>query len=215
MKTRIAFYISVLAALAMPCAQAQTPAPTPVIAETQPGSPCICPDRFGHWELSVAEATTLQNKLAAAPAFQINPSYRIKTWTRAALKIEAPLIIGSSSEVTYSDALTRSYRSFLFTPSLNLVAYPSRLFNFWVSVGGGPSMGVPIPDALQVRDPGPGIMLSPALQIGGGIDVNPFKSGIGFRFEARDFYSKVPNVGASQTSFQNTIIPSGGIVFRF
>jgi len=218
MKSRIALFVSMLVASAIPCVLAQTPTPTPIVVQKQPGTPdpCICPDPFKRWELSVAEATTFQNNLATSPAFQLNPSYRIKTWSHAALKIEAPFIIGLSSKVTYSDAVTRSYRFFFFTPSLRLVAYPSRLFNIWFSGGGGPSMGVPVPEPQRVlRDPGSGIMVSPAIQAGAGIDINPFKSGVGFRFEARDFYSKVPNVEASQKTFQNTIIPSGGFVFRF
>jgi hypothetical protein len=80
------------------------------------------------------------------------------------------------------------------------------------------------PQAGNVKVSGAGS--SGTLEFGGGIDTKPLvqlkgvpvigKLPIGARFEVRDFYSGQPNYGVpSDSSFQNNVAFTGGLLLRF
>jgi hypothetical protein len=51
--------------------------------------------------------------------------------------------------------------------------------------------------------------------VGGGVDVRPLKSPIGFRFELRELYAGVPNLAVPRLSLHNNVLVGGGIVLKF
>lgn len=174
-----------------------------------------CPDPRGPWEFSGGVSAALPaNGLAASRALEFNPAYRVLSDSRAALFVESPLVIGSAAKVTYADGV-QSYRSYFFTPSLRVQFNVWRWFRPWFSGGGGPSMGVPASGVASLQQRNPGTMITAAGQFGGGADITPFNSRVGFRLELRDFISNVPNVEAGERKMQNTLIPAGSVTLRF
>lgn len=215
--------VFLLAALLVPavlCAQTRQPAPLPRPCRLcPPPPPCAdCPvpwDPWGPFELTVSEAWLLKgNGLASSSALEINPAYRLVSGHRTELFAESPLIIGSSAQVGYLNGVA-GYRSYFYTPSLRFQFRLVRYVIPFVSGGYGLGMGVPSDFRTALQSVAPRTMITGATQVGGGINIMPFRSGVGFRFEMRDFISNVPNVEGGERRMQHTLVPAGSVTLRF
>lgn len=184
-----------------------------------PPPPCSdCPDPWDPWgpvELTVSEAWLLKgNGLASSPALEINPAFRLVRGSRAELFAESPLVIGSSAQISYLNG-PAGYRSYFFTPSLRFQFRPFRYVFPFVSGGVGLGMGVPADFRIASQLAAAKTMITFATQVGAGINIMPFRSGVGFRFEMRDFISNVPNVEGGERKMQHTLVPAGSVTLRF
>ena len=209
MKRNLLLLAGMLLVLASPFAQAQ-------LQQIQPH--CVlwdCPDPRGPVEFYGGVTSALPgNGLGASRVFEFNPAYRLLSGSRAGLFVEMPVVIGSAAKVTYADGV-QNYRSYFITPSMRVQFNVWRWFRPWFSGGGGGSMGVPADSIAALRQKKPGTMITGAAQFGGGVDITPFQSRVGFRLELRDFLSNVPNLEAGERTMQHTLIPAGGVTLRF
>jgi len=110
------------------------------------------------------------------------------------------------------------YAFIFLTARVRVKFRPSAAFSPWLSFGGGYARFLEkAPIAASSFKPGTntGIFV-----FGGGVDTRPLvrllKIPIGFRIEARDFYSGQPNYNHLVTStLQNNLAFSGGLLLRF
>jgi len=150
-------------------------------------------------------------------AFMGNFARRITAFGPASLYVEAPVVGGPGRDTTVSfrsgtllgDLVTLSSSSLFFTPSAKLKFLESSRISPFATVGGGLAhLGF----ASGTRNTG-------ALQFGGGLDFKSPIPHLGFRAEARDFFSGGNFQSSSLThvspSHQHVVFAGGGVVFRF
>lgn len=116
-------------------------------------------------------------------------------------------------------SVPRNYDSFFITPALRVTFAPGRRLSLWFSAGGGYALFDE--SALRTdgnhnttRGTGGG-----ALEFGGRADLRTRLKvlfPIGFRLEARDFYTSKPTYSVSTGgAFQHNVVFSGGLVVHF
>ena len=116
------------------------------------------------------------------------------------------------------------YASIFLTPHVKVKFNPDGTFAPWLSFGGGfarflekaPAAGTALGTGAAFR---PGTNTG-TLEFGAGLDtrtvVHLLKIPIGFRFEARDFYSGLPNYNRKiDSNLQNNLAFTGGLLVRF
>jgi hypothetical protein len=150
-------------------------------------------------------------------AFVGNFARRITAFGPASFYVEAPVVGGPDRNTTVSfrngtllgDAVIFSSSSLFFAPSAKFKFLESSRISPFASVGGGLAhLGL----ASSSRNTG-------ALQFGGGLDFKSRIPHLGFRVEARDFFSGGNFQSSSMThvspSHQHVVFAGGGAVFRF
>lgn len=150
-------------------------------------------------------------------AFEGNFARRITAFGPASFYVEAPVVGGPGRNTTVSfrngtllgDAVSLSSSSLFFAPSAKFKFLESSRISPFASVGGGLAhLGF----ASATRNAG-------ALQFGGGLDFKSPLPHLGFRVEARDFFSGGNFQSSSMTtvspSHQHVVFAGGGAVFRF
>ena len=163
----------------------------------------------------------------AAPAFEVNYGRSLARFGKLILEIELPVDFGPARDVESKQA-ARSYSSLFFTPSMRLVfahtvrgdekgtsKRPYLPMYPWVSIGGGLAHFSPSPFTASGAPSGASSTTKGAFQIGGGVDILPFKKTIGFRIEARDFYAGNPNLGVQGLTYHNNVVAGAGLVLWF
>jgi len=150
-------------------------------------------------------------------AFIGNFSRRITAFGPAAFYVEAPVIGGPDRDVALSfrsgtflgNVVTFSATSLFFTPSAKVRFLESSRISPFVTVGGG----------LGHLGFFGGARNTGALQFGGGVDFRSPIRHLGFRMEARDFYTggNLRSGGLTQVSpsHQHVVFVGGGPVWRF
>src|SRR5215469_6047105 len=151
-------------------------------------------------------------------AFMGNFARRITAFGPASLYVEAPVVGGPGRDTAVSfrngtllgpDLVTPSSSSLFFTPSAKFKFLESSRISPFATVGGGlahPGF------ASSSRNTG-------ALQFGGGLDFKSRIPHLGFRAEARDFFSGGNFQSSSFTSVspahQHVVFAGGGVVWKF
>jgi hypothetical protein len=157
----------------------------------------------------------------AGLTFQATYARRIKEWQRAALYFEVPFVATPSTEVRSTNgAVAHNYDTLYITPGVRVKFAPRKAVSPWLALGGGYGLleaskglinGTPNPSERFVH--------TGTLQMGGGVDFDTKLKvlvPIGFRLEARDFYTAVPNLNvALRESRQHNVLFSGGLVVKF
>jgi hypothetical protein len=142
-----------------------------------------------------------------APGFAIAGSYarRVADFKAAALYAEFPIVatpVRSGVGIFSSD-----FASIFFTPSLRLQLAPARSVSPFFSVGAG----------LAYYN-GSGTDTRWAAQFGGGLDFKTRLPHLGFRVEARDFFTGKPSIAnlINVTSGHlQQVYAGGGVVIKF
>jgi hypothetical protein len=161
----------------------------------------------------------ITSRLSSSPgvAFMGNFARRITAFGPASLYLEAPVVGGPGHDTTMSfrsgtllgDIVTGSSSSLFFTPSAKVKFLDSSRISPFATLGGGLAhLGI----ASSSRNTG-------ALQFGGGLDFKSRIPHLGFRAEARDFFSGGNFQSSSLTSVspahQHVVFAGGGVVLKF
>lgn len=112
--------------------------------------------------------------------------------------------------------IPEAYQSYFITPAVRVNFFSGETVTPWVSVGGGYG-GFKMSDKLVFfgSNPGKTSTSTGVFQFGTGLDVWPWEKW-GFRMEARDFYSGVPDLNVTTVrSRQHNIYVGGGVIRRF
>jgi hypothetical protein len=115
-----------------------------------------------------------------------------------------------------ANVIPAQYRSLFITPAVRVNIFHGQSVSPWLSVGGGFGLFKQSHELLYGGDnPGKTSTNTGVFQFGAGLDVYPW-SRWGFRLEARDFYSGVPDLNVTTVrSRQHNIYVGGGLVRRF
>jgi hypothetical protein len=117
---------------------------------------------------------------------------------------------------TYADVIPRDIGALFVTPSARLNIFASDSVTPWVSAGGGYGRFREAPYLVWAGlNPGPRGTNTGVVQFGAGLDVW-FWHDWGARFEARDFYSGVPDLNVdTDRSRQHNYYVGVGVAHRF
>lgn len=153
-------------------------------------------------------------KVDTAFAFEVNYAGTLIPAKVAALELNIPLIAVPTSNISTASLFTaKSYSSFYVTPGVRLRVGTS--VSPWIEGGLGFAHFNPSSTNLAGGPSGATSSTKPAFDVAGGLDVRPSKSPIGFRFEARELYTGVPDLAIPKLSLHNNVLLGGGIVLRF
>jgi len=141
----------------------------------------------------------------------------LKTHTIFGLFAELPVAIYPRTDLNYRlNAIPKDIGALFITPSVRLNFFSSDSVTPWVSAGGGYGRFREAPERLfGGANPGPTSTNTGVAQFGAGVDVW-FWHRWGFRGEARDFYSGVPDLTVNTgKSRQHNYYVGAGIARRF
>ena len=140
-----------------------------------------------------------------------------KTYGLIGISAEVPFAIGLDMDLnTGQNLIPEGYKSFFVTPSVRVNFFNGQGVTPWVSAGGGYGY-FKQSSQLVFGGPNPGKTSTNTgiFQIGTGLDVWPWEKW-GFRLEARDYYSGVPDLNVTTVrSRQHNIYVGGGVIRRF
>ena len=141
----------------------------------------------------------------------------LKTYGIFGISGEVPVAYSFDMDLNAGENLIpESYKSVFVTPAVRVNVFSGQAVSPWVSVGGGYGF-FKQSDQLVFSGPNPGKTSTSTgiFQFGAGLDVFPWEKW-GFRLEARDFYSGVPDLNVTTVrSRQHNIYVGGGVVRRF
>jgi hypothetical protein len=133
------------------------------------------------------------------------------------LYAEAPVGVVWKTDLNYRDnQIPRDISSLFVTPSVRLNIFSGNSVTPWVSAGGGYGRFRESHDLIwSGLNPGPTGNNTGVVQFGAGLDVW-FWHSWGARFEARDFYSGVPDLNVDTgRSRQHNYYVGAGVTHRF
>jgi opacity protein-like surface antigen len=141
----------------------------------------------------------------------------LKTYGIFGISGEVPVAYSFDMDLNAGENLIpESYKSLFVTPAVRVNVFSGEGVSPWVSVGGGYGF-FKQSDQLVFSGPNPGKTSTSTgiFQFGAGLDVFPWEKW-GFRLEARDFYSGVPDLNVTTVrSRQHNIYVGGGFIRRF
>lgn len=152
--------------------------------------------------------TVSQYNADAGVGFQLSYAHRLFHVPLLSLYGELPFVAGFDNQrFDFNDLAREKYNNYYLTPGLRLNFAPGFILSPWLAAGAGwghfSSNQASVTDNLFAAD------------WGGGLDIKVFPF-VSLRFEARDFYSKVPVLTLpSNGGHQNNVVASGGVVLRF
>jgi hypothetical protein len=150
-------------------------------------------------------------------SFALNLSRRFLQRSFYELSLEVPLAISPDTDLNSGTNLVpESYKAFFVTPSARLNLIPDAAVSPWVSAGGGYGLFNQSDHAVFFgSNTGPTHTNTGVVQFGVGLDVWPWHKW-GWRLEARDFYSGVPDLNVNTgRSRQHNYYVGGGFIRRF
>ena len=145
----------------------------------------------------------------------------LKTYGIFGISGEVPVAFAYDMDLnTGENLIPEGYKSLFVTPAVRVNFFSGQSVSPWVSVGGGyghqhgSRIGLRRDlDALAADRAG--AVRVQQHQIGAGLDVWPWEKW-GFRLEARDFYSGVPDLNVTTVrSRQHNYYVGGGVIRRF
>jgi hypothetical protein len=146
-----------------------------------------------------------------------NYSRLLKTYGIFGISGEVPVAYSFDMDLNTGDNLIpEGYQSLFVTPAVRVNFFSGQGVSPWVSVGGGYGF-FKQSDQLVFggSNPGKTSTNTGVFQIGAGLDVWPWEKW-GFRLEARDFYSGVPDLNVTTVrSRQHNYYVGGGFIRRF
>ena len=141
----------------------------------------------------------------------------LKTYGIFGISGEVPFAYAYDMDLhTGENLIPEGYQSFIVTPAARVNVFSGQAVSPWVSVGGGYGLFKQSHE-LVFGGPNPGKTSTSTgiFQFGAGLDVFPWQKW-GFRLEARDFYSGVPDLNVTTVrSRQHNIFVGGGVIRRF
>jgi hypothetical protein len=149
-------------------------------------------------------------------AFEANYATQLAHVPAVSLHLEFPFVAAPSTDLTTSNlTAVKSYSSIFFTPALRLKILAGAPFSPWVSAGGGlahfgPGSTTQAGTTVTTTSTNKG-----AVEAGVGADFHPPLLPVAFRFEARDFYTGIPNLNTVNIKVRHNILVGGGVVLRF
>lgn len=161
---------------------------------------------------SAANETTFSTGFA----FEGNYAAQLAHVPAVSLHLEFPVVAAPSTDLSTSNlTAVKSYSSIFFTPALRLKILPESPFSPWISAGGGlahfgPGSTTQAGTTVTTASTNKG-----AVQAGVGADFHPPLLPVAFRFEARDFYTGIPNLNTVDIKVRHNIFVGGGVVLRF
>jgi opacity protein-like surface antigen len=162
-------------------------------------------------ELAVTAGGYFPFNTPTDPAFAIGGSYarRIFSVPFVALSLELPVYgtINSTSDISTSPIRIK-YSAFFLTPGLRVKVAPGfPISPYFVAGGGLAHFSKTNVTTEETTNTG-------TFDVGAGLDfkVAPY---LGFRFEARDYYSGNAKILQGFSDRQHQIVATGGIVLRF
>ena len=150
-------------------------------------------------------------------ALQANYGYRFLMRRSFALSAEVHFLANGQREIRSQNlSATRDVATAYVTPGLRLKFAPGSRVSPYITAGGGYALyeqsHLRIDDAPNAA---PRFTHRGALMFGGGIDM-PVWRWLGFRLEARDFYTGNPSFNAIvNSSGQHNVVLGGGFVLSF
>lgn len=150
-------------------------------------------------------------------AFALNYGHRFKDFKGMSLTAELPVAVALDTDLnTGQNLIPASYKAFFVTPSARLNFFANSAVSPWVSAGGGYAHFKQAGHLVYFGpNPGPTSTNTGAVQFGAGLDVWPWNR-LGFRLEARDFYSGRPDLNVDTgRSMQHNYYVGGGVLMRF
>jgi opacity protein-like surface antigen len=150
-------------------------------------------------------------------AFALNYGFRWRDFHGLGLTAELPIAVALDTDLnTGQNLVPASYKAFFVTPSLRVHFFPNSAVTPWVSGGGGYVHFKQAGHLLYFGpNPGPTSTNTGAVQFGAGLDVWPWQR-LGFRLEARDFYSGHPDLNVDTgRSMQHNYYVGTGVLLRF
>jgi len=146
-----------------------------------------------------------------------NYSHLLKTYGIFGISGEVPVAYSFDMDLnTGENLIPEAYKSLFVTPAVRVNFFSGQGVSPWVSVGGGYGF-FKQSNQLVFGGPNPGKTSTSTgvFQIGAGLDVWPWEKW-GFRLEARDFYSGVPDLNVTTVrSRQHNYYVGGGVIRRF
>lgn len=153
-------------------------------------------------------------KVDNAFKFELNYATQLLGGGAADLELNIPLIAVPTSQTNSSNLFAaRSYSSIYLTPGLRVRL--GTVFSPWVEAGVGFVRFSPSSTNLGGGPSGATSSTKAAFNVGGGVDYRPSKTPIGFRLEARELYTGVPNLAIPRLSLHNNVMVGGGVLLRF
>jgi opacity protein-like surface antigen len=147
-------------------------------------------------------------------AFEVNYATQLISLKAAALELNIPLLAVPTSEINTSNLFTaKSYSSIYLTPGVRVRL--GTVLSPYVEAGVGFVRFGPSSTTLGGTPSGATSSTKAAFHVGGGLDLRPSKSPVGFRFEAKELYTGVPDLAIPRLSLHNNVFLGGGIVLRF
>lgn len=161
-------------------------------------------------------SATNETTFSTGFAFEGNYAAQLAHVPAVSLHLEFPVVAAPSTDLSTSNlTAVKSYSSIFFTPALRLKILPESPFSPWISAGGGlahfgPGSTTQAGTTVTTASTNKG-----AVQAGVGADFHPPLLPVAFRFEARDFYTGIPNLNTVDIKVRHNIFVGGGVVLRF
>ena|SRR5215467_13584377 len=169
---------------------------------------------FGEKITPDGTSPTGTTKVNTAFAFEVNYAAQLISGKAAALEINVPLLAVPTSQTNASNLLTaKSYSSLYLTPGLRVRL--GTIISPYVEAGVGFARFGPSSTNLGGGPSGATSTTKSAFSVAGGVDLRLKKSPVGFRFEARELYTGVPNLAIPKLNLHNNVLLGGGIVLKF
>jgi len=155
--------------------------------------------------------------LGTEESFAFNYTRLLATRGIFGFSAEVPVAIAPRIDLNTSlNQIPKDFGALFLTPSARLNFFSGQALSPWLSVGGG---WAHFREASKLNyfgnNPGPTSTNTSAVQFGIGFDVWPFERW-GFRMEARDFYSGVPDLDVNTgRSRQHNYYVGVGVIRRF
>lgn len=154
-------------------------------------------------------------------SFEVNYSRRLLTNPIIGLSGEVLAVLNLDEKLgSGGDVVPSEYKQYFLTPGLRLNLFPATAVSPWVSIGGGFAHFTESNNLNYYGTNPGGSTTSGVLQGGVGLDLNPFQRRfrhLGFRGEARDFWSGTPDLPLADTgkTRQHNYFVAGGAVWHF
>jgi hypothetical protein len=153
--------------------------------------------------------------------FEVNYARKLLVVPVVGISAELPAVFNLDEKLgSGGDVVPQSYKQIFVTPAVRANLFPETAVSLWVSVGGGFAHFSENKD-LNYYGTNPGnSTTSGVLQGGVGLDLKPFRGrckSIGFRGQARDFWSGTPDLPLADTgkTRQHNYFVGAGVIWSF
>jgi len=146
----------------------------------------------------------------------LNYARLLKSYAGMGFRVEVPFAFVIDMDLNSGTNIPENYKAFYLAPSFRANFFHASAVQPWLSFGGGFGHYKPAGHGLYSGVPFSGSSTtSGVLQFGAGLDVWPWQRW-GFRLEARDFNSGMPDLGVKVgRTRQNNYYVGAGVIRRF